>query len=141
MYQKDYILRLIEQVGAFLRRMLQAISEQRPEEALETSREALGRVLDLDPAFVESLAPESLVSLLGAGGRLDSARTLLLGEVFLRRMQARLSLGDAGPASVDRRKAELLLTAVVDLGEADDIVRAQELLAELRLLADGELLP
>ena len=111
--------------------MLAAIAEQRPEDALETSTEAMGLVLEMDPAFVESLSPGSLVSLLGAGGHLDSKRALLLGEVFARRADARVAASDPERAAVERAKAEALLQAVFDLGDPDDGLRAEELLEEL----------
>ncbi|MBE0476770.1 MAG: hypothetical protein IBX62_06735 [Coriobacteriia bacterium] len=128
MYQQDYILRLIEQVGAVLRRMALRIAEGRAGEALEDSGEALGLVLEMDPRFVESLSGASLVSLLGAGGRLDAKRALLLGQVFARRAEARGAAGDADGATAERDKAAALLTAVADLGDREDARRADDLL-------------
>lgn len=132
MYQQDYILRLIEQVGAVIRRMLHAIAEERPEHALDASDEAMGLVLDMEPRFVESLSGQSIVALLGAGGRLDSKRALALGEVFLRRAQARAAIPDEPEhIAAEAERARMLLMAVHDLGDAADTARADELLAEL----------
>lgn len=132
MYQQDYILRIIEQLGVLLRRMRKALREQRPEEAVDASTEALGLVLDTDPRVADSLTAESLVALLGAGGQLDTRRCLALGEVFTMRAAALRDVGREQAAAAAGHKAYVVLNAVIDHepdGEAAR--RAEELLGQL----------
>jgi len=131
-YQQDYILRIIEQLGVLLKRMLAALTEQQPQQAIDTSTEALGLVLDMDPRLAESLSAPSLVSLLGAGGRLDVRRSLALGEVFAIRAQAFVGLEQADAAEIARGKALVMLWAVLDhANDAEARARATELLEAL----------
>lgn len=68
MYQSDWLLRQIEQMGDALRRLLAALREHRPEEAIELSREAVLELLDTDPGLVDALTGDGLVRVLSAGG-------------------------------------------------------------------------
>jgi hypothetical protein len=129
-YEKDYILRIIQQMGAFLRAMLDAVREQRPEDVRETSREALTLLLGLPPEVTDSLTPDGLVTILSVGGSLESARAVLAAEVFVRRVQADESQGLSAAAAGDRARARTLIDAVIAVGD-DEAARARELLAEL----------
>lgn len=131
MYQQDYILRLIEQVGAVLRAMLVAMREQRPEEALHASREALRSVTGLPDALAESLTAEGLLALLSAGGTLETRRTLLVAEVLIRRAEAFDLAGDEDRAAGERRKSLALLIAVRDAGVGEDAGAAERLMTQL----------
>jgi hypothetical protein len=130
-YQQDYILRLIEQVGAVLRAMLNTMREQRPEEALAVSREALGTLTGLPDALAESLTAEGLLSLLSAGGTLEARRTLLVAEVLVRRGEALDMAGEEEAAARERRKALALLVAVRDAGLDEDAAAAEALMTQL----------
>ena len=46
-YEQDYILRLIQRVGVFLRAIVSALREHRPDDALELSEEALHHITGL----------------------------------------------------------------------------------------------
>jgi len=63
-YQSDYILRLIEQMGALIRRALETEQRSSDDQPYELATEALGLALDIDPATAARLSPESLASLL-----------------------------------------------------------------------------
>jgi len=64
LYQSDYILRLVEQMGSLIRRALDKVRAGGAEEPYELAEQALGLALDLDPTVVARLSPSSLVSLL-----------------------------------------------------------------------------
>lgn len=63
-YQTDYVLRLIEQLGALIRKALEKLGAKDPEEPCRLAGQAIGAALTMDPALASSLSPQSLVSLL-----------------------------------------------------------------------------
>jgi hypothetical protein len=130
-YQKDYILRIIEQMGALLRAMVAGIREQRPQDVREASREALTLLLGLPPEVTDSLTPDGLVTVLSVGGSFESTRGVLAAEVYVRRAQADAIAGLAESAARDRARAARLLQEVVAGGNEADVARARELTAEL----------
>lgn len=113
MYQRDYILRLIEQAGAALRRLLAEIREQRPEEALETADAAVALVLDTSSELASSLTDEGLVVFLSAGGGVDVERAVMLAELLAGRADAFEAAGRPAEAGESRRRAAALLSAAV----------------------------
>ncbi|TDB37951.1 MAG: ribosome small subunit-dependent GTPase A [Actinobacteria bacterium] len=121
MYQSDYILRLIEQVGSLLRRMLTARGES-SEEALEAAEEALRLTANAEPSLIDALTPESLVAFLAAGGELDAARAVLLSRVLEARADAFDAAGRPTAAEAQREKADALLAAARNT--APDVIDA-----------------
>jgi hypothetical protein len=130
-YEKDYILRIIQQAGTLLRAMLVAMREQRPDDVLETSREALTLIFGLPPELTETLTASGLITLLSAGGTFDAKRGRLAAEVFVRRAQADRVTGLSESGEVDVAKALRLIGAVIESGDADDASEARALLVEL----------
>lgn len=131
MYQTDWLLRQIEMMGQAFKRLLQALRERRPADAVEISREAIGELLDTDPLVVEMLEPEGLVTLLSAGGALDVFRAHMLGELLAARAEAHAELGQATAASADRQRARVLLEAALPLAQGADAERIAEVLGWL----------
>ena len=136
MFQSDYILRIIGQVGIMLGRIISALREARPEDALELTDEAMGMVLDVDPDIAMSLTGDGLLAFMGAGGDPDPVQSLSLGEILLRRAQASIQLGDDNTATREAQRAQVVLESAVEFGSGDEIDRAKELLLELDRL-DG----
>ncbi len=62
-YQSDYILRLIEQMGALIRRALEQVGIGSAEEPYELLEQAVGLALDMDPSLAARLSPQSLRSI------------------------------------------------------------------------------
>ena len=131
MYQSDWLLRQIEQMGAALRRMLAALREHRPEDAVALSREAVEELLDTDPDLIEALSGDGLVTMLSAGGTLDTFRAHMLAEVLAARAEALLMQGLDAQAAAERERARILLGAVAPLVEGADEQRVRELLGWL----------
>ena len=131
MYETDYILRIIQQMGAILRRMMEETRGERPGEVYDTSREALQLLLGIPPTLTDSLTTEGLVALLSPGGMFDPERGRLAAEVFVRRAQAGALLGDAAGAAVDRAKALRLIALTIDNGNDEDVEEARVLAQEL----------
>ncbi len=131
MYETDYILRIIQQMGAILRRMMEELRGERPGEVYETSREALRLLLGIPPTLTDSLTADGLVALLSPGGMFDPERGRLAAEVFVRRAQAGKLAGDELSAAADRAKALRLIGLTVDHGNDEDAAEARALAAEL----------
>lgn len=68
-YQSDYILRIIEQMGAALREAFARFSGgAEPEEPLAITEAAIGLVVDMDPSLFLRLSPQSMVSFIEISG-------------------------------------------------------------------------
>lgn len=128
MYQTDWLLRQIEQMGDVLRRLIAALREHRPDDAIALSREAVEELLDTDPGVIDALSGEGLVALLSAGGALDTFRTHMLAELLVARADALSMQGRTSEASAERDRARVLLEAVAPLVEGTDERRVAELL-------------
>ena len=63
-YQNDYILRLIEQMGALIRQAMEQARSGGADQTYELAEEALGLALDIDPAVAARLSPQSFASIL-----------------------------------------------------------------------------
>ena len=66
-YQTDYVLRLIEELGAMVRVALERLGLKQPEEPGDLAATAIGLALSLDPTFASGLSPQSLRSLFELG--------------------------------------------------------------------------
>jgi hypothetical protein len=64
-YQQDYVLRLIEQMGALIRLAFERFrTGEEDSEPLELTEQAIGLAIDMDPELFLRLAPQSMVSFL-----------------------------------------------------------------------------
>lgn len=131
MYETDYILRIIRQMGAILQRMVGQLKGDKPGEVFETSREALQLLLGLPPAIADSLTIDGLVALLSPGGMFDPERGRLAAEVFVRRAQAGALQGLAESVVSDRAKATRLIGLTIEYGNDEDAAEARALATEL----------
>lgn len=117
-YESDYVMRLIEQMGALIRIAFQRMREDSGiESPYDYTQQAIGIALDIDPDLAVRLSPQSLASLVELGNlddrvvRLVAEALTLEGEYFdhqgeimegdVRRQQARavLALLDANHAN------------------------------------------
>ncbi len=131
-YEQDYILRLIQRVGVFLRAVVSALREHRPEDALQLSEEALHHITGLSGDTATQTSAGNLLLILSAGGSLDVKRALLLAEVFAERAKAFEQAEDEGAAEAERAKANALARAAAEAaGDSDDGDRARMLLEQI----------
>jgi hypothetical protein len=130
-YEKDYLLRIIQQMGVFLRAMLAALRENRPDDVRETAGDALILLLGIPTALSDSLTPDGLVTVLSVGGRLEVKRAVMTAEVYVRRSQADDMSGLPESAAADRARARRLLAVVLAEGGDEDVATARALLEEL----------
>lgn len=69
MFERDYLLRIIAELGAAIRRSLQQGEVERdPADAAKTLEAAVGAATELDGATLLSLAPESIASIIQVSG-------------------------------------------------------------------------
>jgi hypothetical protein len=130
-YETDYILRIIQQMGAILRRMTEELRGEQPGEVYATSREALQLLLGLPPTLADTLTADGLVALLSPGGMFDPERGRLAAEVFVRRVQAGMLAGLTASVAVDRVKAQRLIELTLEHGTSEDVAEARALAIEL----------
>ena len=132
MYERDYIPRLITQVGIMLQAMLHAIREQRPDDALETAREAVAALLDTDVALADAMTGEGLATFLAAGGRTDVLRSRMLGELLVVRAAAYAAVDRESAATDARERARMVLEAARPDADGEEADRIDALLEQLR---------
>lgn len=128
MYQSDWLLRQIEQMGDVLRRLVAALREQRPDDAVTLSRSAVGELLGTDPDLIDALSGDGLVTMLSAGGALDTFRAHMLAELLMVRAEARDLQGRSAEAAAERSRSRALLLAAAPLVEGAEERRVRDLL-------------
>jgi len=130
-YERDYIMRLITQVGQMLRAMLHAIREHRADDSLEIARDAVEALVDTDIALADAMTGEGLVTFLTAGGSLDVVRARLLGEVLLVRAGAFDEAGLHERADHERTRAREVLESTAHHADGEDAAHVERMLADL----------
>lgn len=111
-YQHDYILRLIEQMGAVLREAFAAYrGGAASEEPLALTEAAIGLVVDMDPQLFLQLAPQSMVSLIEISNT-DERLVAKLSEVLVLEADILDSEGRIIEANVRREQAAALRDAL-----------------------------
>ena len=113
MVQRDYILRIIEQLGAALIQLRKAILGRNAEDAQVESvlrRSAAGVGMDLDLARVASL--DSLAAMIAPTGDVDPMRCWLMGETLLTDALHQRSKGHGAGALEALARARVLFALV-----------------------------
>lgn len=117
LYEKDYVLRLIQMAGQMVRRALELLREGGdPAEALDLLEQSVQRLSNTSPRLVERLTPEGLVTFLGAGGRPDPRTARALAEALQVRAEALDALGRSEAATLAREQAAALRESAGDEG-------------------------
>lgn len=112
-YQSDYIMRLVEQIGALLRAALEQRGRHASDtDALELLDQAVGLALDMDPALALRLSPASLVSVVELNN-VDDAVVALLADVMDAAAHELESRGELINAAL-RREQGAALRALMD---------------------------
>lgn len=103
LHNKDYILRIIEELGRAFSRLIGMLRDPSPEdlERVDQDLSGLGQNAGFDLDLVDALSPDTLELMLGSGGEIDVGRTWLLAELlYLRAIVA----GKAGRAELATRR-------------------------------------
>jgi hypothetical protein len=135
MYRHDYILRLIQHLGAALITLRDRIlRRQRDEAAVRTEIGEIARHAGLDLDVARSLDPQQLLMWLAPVGDPDPAKLWLMAELlYLEGLQSRLSGATAWRGDLERASA--ILTHVPHDWRPDaPFASAGDRLAEIRTL-------
>ena len=103
--ENDYVLRLIEQLGALVRQLAERLRVADTGEPLDVAGQALGLALDMDPAVASELSPRSLASLLRLGS-LDERVLRLAHQALQVEATALEARGDTSAAELRLRQAD-----------------------------------
>lgn len=111
MYQRDTILKMIEQAAGYIYRSGIMRQNRQLQEALELLNQAIRQLLGLNSKLLQGLSAVEVLKLLSKNGTADVGKSLVLGEL----MQAQAAvLQDAGEQEAARqlllKSAEILLS-------------------------------
>ncbi|AEI45840.1 DUF6483 family protein [Paenibacillus mucilaginosus] len=110
MYQRDYILRMIEQAGVMVGRVMHLARNKRMQEAVELLQQAMKEMLGLGSKLIGALSVKDLIALLSKDGELDSAKVLALGDLMKAQSELQREGGEEAAAQRTAKKSlELLL--------------------------------
>jgi len=108
-YQSDYVLRVIEQMGAALRLATRRFAQGAPpEESIEATNQAICLVVDIPPELFVRMSPQTMVSLLEMTGP-DNRLLEKVAEALLLQADVLLADGSLIEASVRREQAAAVL--------------------------------
>jgi hypothetical protein len=124
MFQRDYIMRAVQQAAEALARALRSLLQKQPEEAEQAVQEGYA-ALGIDRELLLVLDAETLSRQLGDEEKLSMAVRLLLAEA-----DVRLARGEAGAAARRWRAAARLSEQLAELPEdlAEEVTRLQRVL-------------
>lgn len=83
MIERDYLMRLVQQLAAVMRRILRLQEQEKYDQAQQEVEEAYGELLGLERELLISLAPATAAPLLGEAGKIRIAARLLQADAEL----------------------------------------------------------
>ena len=139
MLRDDYVLRLIERLGATLIALRNRILRRAREDVAITAEiQEIARQAGLDLAVARTLGPEMLLMWLAPTGEADPARLWLMAELlYLEALAGRASGGTEWRADMKRALA-VLSRVPSEWRPRDELAAAGERIAEIRALLDGQ---
>ncbi|NOU98389.1 hypothetical protein GC093_34985 [Paenibacillus sp. LMG 31456] len=120
MYQRDYLLRMIEQFSVVLGKVIFQRRNQRFTEALELLAQSMKQLLGLNSKLVRALSAKDLISLLSTQGHFDAGKGLLLSDMLKAESEVLLENGQEADGWGCRLKSIELLLEINRLAEADE---------------------
>jgi tetratricopeptide (TPR) repeat protein len=134
-FQQDYLLRMIQDLNAFMTRVIRLRREAKPEEALALLTEESSRVAGLPPSLVYAISDDDLVSTLTARGALEPERCFSIGELFREEGLVYEEMGQEDEASIRLAKATRMYVEALRLAPPDhpniDLAGLRETLAHM----------
>jgi len=143
--RRDYLLRIVDEVGLLVRRMLQQRTSGRPDEALQSVVAACERLFQLEAAQLFQFTPDQQIGLLANGEPPDVARDKILLYAALNEEAGRCyrTLGKVALSQQSflytlrlTLKAEQICPGLGQPAFAPDPAAVLQLLGETRLDAD-----
>ena len=112
MFQRDYILRLVEQLAKTLGALVVLKKAKRFDEAELTVSEAARNLVGLDVPTLHALPLDQIVTLFSPGGSLDAGKCLVVAEILEEDADVKTLKGDEAGAYRSRIRALGLLLEV-----------------------------
>jgi len=79
---QDYVLRMIQQMGVFITRVLRLREDGEYDEALVEITHAYGRLAGLPASLVHAISEDDLIAMMSAQGRMATDRCVALAELL-----------------------------------------------------------
>ena len=121
MYQRDYIVRLIEQLGRFVAQILEMATRGKHDSAAALVEQGYHQAIGVGGAALDALGPDSVVTLLPDGGE-NPLAVGALGRLIAADAALRAAAGEV-EASLNRWR--LAAALIVRSGEADPVLAAE----------------
>lgn len=135
MIERDYIMRMMQQLANALARIMRAREQEKYDEAQDAIDEAYGELFGLNETLVGVMSAESLAQLLGDSEKIKALARLLKEEGELCELQ-----DDPTQAAIKYKKSlELYLEAVSSQTKID--LESESMIKSLLDKIDFELLP
>lgn len=140
-FQQDYVLRMFQDMTAFLTRVVQLRREQRDEDALLLLVDENAKITGIPPALIYALSDEDLIQTLQARGALEAMRCYVLAELFREEGSIYADRGEQREALLRLSKGARLYGEALSRVEGDDALPALVGLRSLLGLAHAADLP
>lgn len=124
MYQRDYILRLIQQMTKAVGETVFLRKNRQFEQAMEVLGQAMKQLLGLNSKLVGGLSARELLKLLSPGGGPDPGKALALGQALDAEADVLEEMGHSPEAVARRKKAMEILLIVRTSGDAQGLEEA-----------------
>lgn len=108
MLQRDYILRMIEEMGLFLQRLMGYKTAQQVEQALVLIDTAGRTLIGLDMRAIRILSAGEIIHLVGPPGKLNAGKYFVIASLLKEDARFRDLAGETGLATKHRLKAMVL---------------------------------
>jgi hypothetical protein len=132
MYQKDYILRLIEQIGDLIRGILGLINKGKFEQARQKLDDLYYETLKEDAAFFSLIPVEKITQKLLIDHNYTNGHLELLAELLFAESELALATGHLSESLEYSRKSLTLLTFI----DAEYKVYSQERLDKMHIIRE-----
>lgn len=119
-FQQDYVLRAIQDMTAFLTRVVQLRREQRDEDALLLLADQTSNISGIPPSLIYALSDDDLIETLQARGALEATRLYVLAELFREEGSIYVDRGEQAEALLRLSKGARLYAEALGRSEGDD---------------------
>jgi hypothetical protein len=139
-FQQDYLLRMIQDLSAFMTRIVRLRREQKDDEALLLLADETTKLSGIPPSLVYALSDDDLIETLQARGAIESERCYALAELFREEGSVYAERGEPGEALLRLSKAARLYAEALSRAEGKDTTPSIDgLRAILRLVHAADL--
>jgi hypothetical protein len=140
--QQDYLLRMIQELGSFVKGVLQLRRGGRNEQAIVQIQDAIGRFSGLSATLVHAISEDDLIQLLRSRGGVDPDRAWALAELLREEALAYDTLGNRAEATPRFLKSLRLYLEVLDsIEEMPDLLNVDGLEEVIEHVADLAMTP